>query len=426
LKGIISLGKLSFLASFMPSCLRKSKLTTEEKTKIGTRDTAGTQNRTLLAVLYRQELKECRFGHNHILFPGTRYQAFIQFLQENLPEDDNYRILKANPATDEDLLLICSKEYIDFTKGYFKAANLGLEYPGDFSKFHDEDNEPDEKPGKLEAAARLFVGQAKKACDLVQLDKFKKAVTIGGGEHHAMRDYGQNFCIYNDVAFCGLYLMQNYGLERILILDTDAHAGDGTSDYFYKDPRVLFVDLHQDPTTIDPWTGFAHQIGSGEGKGFTINIPMPVGAGYDSYRLAFETVVEPVVQEFKPQIIIRNGGSDPHYSDMLCDLELPIAGFRMIGEKVREMSSVCGGRVIDLIGSGYNRKFLCYAWLALIIGLGDIEFSLEELDSFPEPSSMDPSSTETKSVEEALIFAKTEGVIKEVRDYLKDYWPSLR
>ncbi|MFC1934260.1 histone deacetylase family protein [Chloroflexota bacterium] len=366
-----------------------------------------------LAILYRQELKEYDFGPGHP-FRGDRYQVFPQFLQENLPEDDNYRIIKAEGATDEDLLLICQKTYIDFTKEYYRAASVGLSYPGQFSQFHSMDNRPVGKPGKLEEAARLIIGQAKTACELVQGGKFKKVVSIGGGMHHAHSAYGEGFCIYNDVAFCGLYLMQEYKLERILILDTDAHAGNGTSEYFYEEPRVLFVDLHQDPRGLYPGTGFAHQTGSGRGKGFTINIPMPVYADYDSYWLAFESIVEPVTQEFKPQIIIRNGGSDPHFADGLTNLGLPVKGFRMIGEKVGEIAKVCDGKVIDLIASGYNEKVLPYAWLALITGLEGIELSVEEPEPIPQRLGMDSS------------FAETERAVEVVRSQLKDYWACLR
>jgi len=365
------------------------------------------------AILYCQELKEYNFGPGHP-FRGDRYQIFPKFLSENLVEDDNYRILKAEPATDEDLLLICQKEYIDFTKGYYRAANLGLSYPGQFYRFHSGDNSPIGKPGKLEEAARLIIGQAKTACDLVQGRKFEKAVSIGGGMHHAKPAYGEGFCIYNDVAFCGVYLMQKYKLERILILDTDAHAGNGTCEYFYGEPRVLFIDLHQDPRSLYPGIGFAHQIGSGKGKGFTINIPMPVYAGYDSYELVFKSIVEPVTQEFKPQIIIRNGGSDPHFADELTRLGLPVKGFRMIGERVREMARVCDGKAIDLIASGYNEEVLPYGWLALISGLAGIELSIEEPQPIPPELSTDPS------------LAETEKVIEEVKRQLKDYWTCLR
>jgi acetoin utilization protein AcuC len=166
------------------------------------------------------------------------------------------------------------------------------------------------RPGRIEEAARFVVGQAKMACDLIQTGIYKKVISIGGGLHHAKPSYGEGFCLYNDVAFCALHLMQQYELERILILDTDAHAGNGTCEYFYEDARVLFIDLHQNPMTLYPGTGFADQIGHGKGKGFSVNIPLPINAGYDSYQLIFESIVEPITWEFEPQIIIRNGGSD--------------------------------------------------------------------------------------------------------------------
>ena len=378
-------------------------------------------------ILYCPELREYDFGPGHP-FRGGRYEIFPPFLREYLPEDDNYRMLEAEGATDEDLLLICRKEYIDFTRDYYRAASTGLNYPGQFPRYHSGDNHPIGKPGKLEEAARLIVGQAKMACDLVQGDKvkketdiglvtghrFEKAVSIGGGMHHAKPAYGEGFCLYNDVAFCGLYLMQEYKLERILILDTDAHAGNGTGEYFYEEPRVLFIDLHQDPRSLYPGTGFAHQIGSDSGKGFTINIPLPVNAGYDSYQLAFESIVEPVTREFNPQIIIRNGGSDPHFADGLTGLGLPVRGFRMIGEKVREMARVCHGKAIDLIASGYNEEVLPYGWLALVSGLTGFELEIEEPGPIPPGYSTD------------FAFAGMEKVVEEVRRQLKDYWHCLR
>ncbi len=367
-----------------------------------------------IAILWREELKEYDFGPGHP-FRGARYDIFLRFLREHVPEDDNYCIGEAAPATEEDLLLICAKDYVDFTREYFKAANLGLAYPGQFSRYHSLDNMPVGKPGRLEEAARLVVGQAKLACDLVQQGKFAKVVSIGGGLHHAKPNYGEGFCLYNDVAFCGRYLMERYGLERIVILDTDAHGGNGTMEYFYEEPRVLFIDLHQDPRTLYPGTGFTHQIGSGAGKGFTVNIPLPVGAGYESYKLVFESVVEPLVKEFQPQVILRNGGSDPHFGDQLTELGLSVEGFRMIGEKVREIASVvCDGRVIDLIASGYNERVLPYAWLALISGLAGWKLPVGE----PEPVS--------RHFPADVVFTQTQKVIEEVKDNLKQFWTCLR
>jgi len=362
-------------------------------------------------VLYRQELEEYDFGPGHP-FRGNRYQTFPHFMKQHLSDDD-YRVIAAQPATDTDLLLICERDYIDFSRGYFRAASAGLSYPGQFFQFHSADNRPLGKPGKVEEAARLIIGQAKLACDLVQEGEHRKVISIGGGMHHAKPAYGEGFCIYNDVAFCGRYLMKEYGLERILILDTDAHAGNGTSQYFYEDPRVLLIDLHQDPWSLYPGTGFAQQIGDGEGRGYTINIPLPVYAGYDSYRLAFESIVQPVCREFNPQIIVRNGGSDPYFADGLTRLGLPVKGFRMIGEKVREMAEICEGRVIDLTASGYNEEILPWAWLAQITGLAGVEIEVKE--PLPVPGEFETDQS----------FSETEGVIGEVKGLLKDHWKCL-
>jgi acetoin utilization protein AcuC len=154
-----------------------------------------------------------------------------------------------------------------------------------------------------------------------------------------------------------------------MILDTDAHAGNGTAEYVRSDPRVLFVDIHQDPRTIYPGTGFVSDVGVDEAKGHTVNIPLPVYAGNASYLLAFNEIVLPLAREFQPQIIIRNGGSDPHFDDGLTYLGMTVAGFKVMGGKVREIADICGGKQIDLIASGYNNRILPYAWLSLFSGI---------------------------------------------------------
>jgi acetoin utilization protein AcuC len=365
-----------------------------------------------IAILYQEKLKEYDFGPGHP-FRSERYEIFPRFLKENLPEN-NYQVLRAEPVTDKDLALICQKDYIDFTRDYFKFRNLGQDFNSRFFQYHAIDNLPPVRPGKLEEAARIIVGQAKLSCDLIFQKKFKKVISLGGGMHHARSNYGEGFCLYNDVAFAAKYLLKEYKLERILILDTDAHAGNGTEEYFYQEPRVLFIDLHQDPRTLYPGTGFASQIGKGQGRGFTINVPLPIFAGDNSYKLVFEEIVEPVVKEFQPQIIIRNGGSDPHFADELTQLGLTIKGFKMIGSKVRNLAEIFDGKVIDIIGSGYNKEVLPYAWLALISGLIDLEIKIEEPISIPQQFKKDLAIKETKKV------------IKEVKSHLKYYWQCLR
>jgi acetoin utilization protein AcuC len=363
-----------------------------------------------IAILYRDELREYDFGAGHP-FRGDRYELFASFLKQRVPEDDNYRFIKAEPSTDKDLLQICSQDYIDFSREYFRAAHNGSLDHVKFGLYQSMDNMPFETPGNLEEAARLIIGQAKLGCDLIQRAEYKIAVSIGGGMHHAKPSFGEGFCIYNDVAFSARYLLNNYKLEKIVIIDTDAHAGNGTSEYFYDDPRVLFIDLHQDPHTLYPGTGLVKDIGSDKGKGFTVNVPLPANAAYDSYYRIFGEIVEPLVREFKPQLIIRNGGSDPHPDDGLTDLGLPVRGFHMIGEKVKCLADeICQGKELDLIASGYNKRVLPNSWLALISGLAGWNIDVEE----PEPA--------TRKFHKDPAYAQTKLVESEIKSTLKPYW----
>jgi acetoin utilization protein AcuC len=354
--------------------------------------------------LFRKEVNEYDFGKGHP-FHGRRGEEFLKLLKEKTKKE--FPILEAEPAKDEDLFLICSKDYIEFTKNFFEAKHLGKDFNGRFYLYHSQDNFPGENPGNIEKAARFIVGQAKLAADLVLGSKLKKVISLGGGLHHARFNFGEGFCLYNDVAFCAKYLLEKYNLERILILDTDAHGGNGTMEYFWEEKRVLFIDIHQDPTTLYPGTGFIEQIGGGEGRGFTVNIPLPPFSGDRVYKLVFEEIVEPIVKKFKPQIILRNGGSDPHFSDPLTNLNLTIEGFKMIGEKVRELSKISDEREIDFIASGYNLKTLPYCWLALVSGLLDLKIPLEKEKEIKEPEE---------------VIEKAKEIVFKIKKILKPYW----
>jgi acetoin utilization protein AcuC len=199
-----------------------------------------------------------------------------------------------------------------------------------------------------------------------------------------------------------------------MVLDTDAHAGNGTAEYLRSNPKVLFLDIHQDPHTIYPGTGFVPDIGIDEAKGKTINLPMPVHAGNASYLLAFNEVILPVTREYQPQIIIRAGGSDPHFNDGLTYLGMTVAGFRLMGDKVREMSEVCGGRQIDLIASGYNPQVLPHVWLSLLSGIANWPITVEEPVNVPS------------QFEQDLVLPATEQMLEEVKRFHRQYWKCFR
>ena len=160
-----------------------------------------------IAILYSEDLREYDYGPGHP-FRGDRYEIFPKFLRERLPEEGKYRFIKAPPATLEELLLICNRDYIDFTHDYYKAAHEGVLDHVKFGLFQSMDNMPFDTPGRLEEAARLIIGQARLGCDLIQKGEYQKAISIGGGMHHAKPNCGEGFCLYNDVAFAARYLIK--------------------------------------------------------------------------------------------------------------------------------------------------------------------------------------------------------------------------
>ncbi|HTY81835.1 MAG TPA: histone deacetylase [Dehalococcoidales bacterium] len=361
-----------------------------------------------VAILYREELKDYDFGIGHP-FRGDRYPAFFQFLKASLPEK-YYDVISAEPATLEELLKVCDRDYIDFCTEFYHAAAAGWSsHAEDFNHYQSRDNKPMLTPGDVEKTARIIIGGARTACDLVQGGKYQKAISVGGGMHHARRRYGEGFCVYNDVAFAALYLVEKYGLERVLVLDTDAHAGNGTAEYVKSNPGIVFVDIHQNPESIYPGTGFASDIGEGRAKGNTVNIPLPVFAPDRAYEKVFDEIILPLTREFKPQIIVRNGGSDPYFDDGLTTLGMTIGGFKMMGSKVREMAEVCGGKEVDLIASGYNSYILPTAWLSLLAGVADFPISLDEIGEPPH-------------LHEDVALAATEKVIRDVEQFHQPYW----
>ncbi|MCM8795393.1 MAG: histone deacetylase, partial [Candidatus Omnitrophica bacterium] len=321
---------------------------------------------------------------------------------------DQFQIILPQPADDKTLELVHTREYINA----IRAASLGRILP-DIYRYVSMDNLNPLTgyiPQGIEEGARLVVGTSVLAAELVVEGKFKKAVGIGGGMHHAKQDYGEGFCFYNDVAISIQNLKKKYGLKRILVLDTDAHAGNGVAEIFYTDPEVLFIDIHQDPRTLYPGTGFMEQIGSAKGRGFTINLCLQPQTGNRAYEYIFEEIVFPLTDEFKPEIIIRYGGSDPHYQDPLTSLGMTLAGFKMLGEMVHNLSEeFSDGKAVDLILSGYNLKVLPFAWLALISGLLDLNLDLSGLKE-ESPPPVDSHLEETKEM------------VGKLKGYLKRYW----
>lgn len=173
--------------------------------------------------------------------------------------------------------------------------------------------------------------------------------------HHAEYNRAFGFCFINNVAVAANHLVQNRGMNRILILDYDAHHGNGTQNAFYSSSQVLYVGMHQDGRTLFPGSGFPNEIGSGEGLGYNVNFSMYPGAGDKSYILAFDEVIDPICAVFKPEFVLVSAGYDGHFEDPLTSLGLTTAGFAMINTRLHSIAKEYSeGRMAVFLEGGYS------------------------------------------------------------------------
>ena len=353
-----------------------------------------------IGIAYDEEYAKYDLGEGHP-FRGDRFINAIRFFREqgvfSLP---GVFMLHPVSASKEDLLRVHDPDYVDLI---YRLAAAGRPY----------DIETPVSPQILEALM-LIVGGAIEAGKSVFEGKTNRAIAVGCGFHHAGRNYGGGFCIFNDIAIMIEYLRARHGLKRVMIVDHDVHAGNGTSDIYYEDSNVLFVSLHQDPRTIYPGTGFIQQVGRGLGVGYNVNVPLPPGTGDETYLHALKEIVPPLAEEFKPDLIVSNGGSDPHFADMLGSLALTVRGFFGISRTLVETADkVCSSRLVLMPGSGYNPAVLPQCWYALTAGVVGVEkMGVEE--SYAPP------------VEPRYVRPKVEETLRALKNLLKDYWKCFR
>lgn len=177
--------------------------------------------------------------------------------------------------------------------------------------------------------------------------------------HHAAQDEGMGFCLLNNAAITARYLQARHGVSKVLIIDFDVHHGNGTQSIFLEDPSVFYFSIHENPAFLYPGTGRRWETGKGAGEGTTLNVPMAPGSGDDEYRVAFEQMLAPAVEQFRPEFILLSAGFDAHRDDPLADIQLTEEGFRFLSRfAVLLANEYCGGKIVSILEGGYERESL--------------------------------------------------------------------
>lgn len=298
------------------------------------------------------------FSEHHPLSP----QRFLwaEDLAKRLGILTEADIISAEEAPLELVTKVHSPRYVECVKALSDGNRLPelLDYG-----FGSVDNPP--FVGMFEAAMAVVSGTVT-AAEAV-MDGVQVAVNLSGGLHHAKRSQASGFCIFNDPAIAIVALKQRF--NRIIYIDIDAHHGDGVQWFFYEDPNVLTLSIHQSGRYLFPGTGHTDEIGSGPGAGTAVNIPLERYTADEIWWWAFEQVVPRVFNWFRPEVIVFQMGADAHFDDPLTQLQLTVQGWQRAVEWVAQR----GIPIVATGGGGYSLCATARMWAWALATLKGVE-----------------------------------------------------
>jgi acetoin utilization deacetylase AcuC-like enzyme len=230
------------------------------------------------------------------------------------------------------------------------------------------------------AAASMAVGASMTATDAVVKGQVQRAFALSRPPgHHAFADHGEGFCLFNNIAFAAKVALgdfaehdmgwspsasrahRNSKPERVMIVDFDVHHGNGTQAFFYDDPRVLYVSVHEYGWSLYPGTGGAEEKGRGQGQGATLNVPLPPGVGDFGYARVFDEIIVPTARQFQPNLLLVSAGYDAHWRDPLAHMQVSLAGFARMMRVLCELSDeLCAGKLVAVLEGGYDLHALSF------------------------------------------------------------------
>ncbi len=280
---------------------------------------------------------------------------------------EKLEMIEPECASPEEIRYIHSRDYIEKARRY---SELEMPLDPDTVLCKDSYN-----------VALLAAGGAMSAVDAVldRLDCSFALVRPPG--HHATPEQGMGFCIFNNVAIAARHA-QTRGKKRVLIVDWDVHHGNGTQEAFYEDPTVLYFSTHQYPHY--PGTGWLDEVGTGEGEGYNINVPLPAGTDDAGFIAAFKEILAPAALEFRPDMVLVSAGQDACANDGLAQMGMSVDGFGILASIVKSIAKdTCNGKVAAALEGGYDLSLLARSVGAVFEAFMGKEYETEHSDPGP-------------------------------------------
>jgi len=347
------------------------------------------------AIMYSPAYLDHATGPDHPESPSRLKVIMEELNKSDLLKTRKCAIFTPKPAKKKDLELVHESDYIELVKKTC-ASGGGLLDLGDTVV----------SPKSCEAAV-LAVGAVLDAVNMVATGKARNAFAlVRPPGHHAGPYYALGFCIFNNVAIAAAHILHRLDYRRVLILDIDAHHGNGTQETFYDTNNVLYLSLHQDPRGF-PGTGFIEEIGEEEGMGYTVNVPFPFRVDDKLYQEAFNQIAAPIIHQYKPQFILISAGFDGHYTDPVAQLALSMQNYLKVFSKILSLASqFCEGKVVATLEGGYSLSYLGKMVTSTIANMAGVAYTVR--DKGP--------------VADLKTVKKAEQVINSVRQTQSSFW----
>jgi len=308
-------------------------------------------------------------------FKPVRLQHTVDLMKAaGLLDSPGARLVSPRPATPEELRRFHLPDYVAAVRAI--GAGLAHSNIGAFG-FGPGDNPP--YPGIYDANI-LSAGSTLVAAEALASGEATRAFAIAGGLHHAMPARAAGFCVFNDPVIAIKWLVEQG--HRVAYVDIDCHHGDGVQHGFYDTDEVMTISLHESGEYLFPGTGFLGETGTGDGEGYSVNVPLAPFTDDETYLKTFDAVVPPLLRAFKPDLLFTGIGVDTHFQDPITHFRLTTQGITEAVRRLGALADEFGGKWLAAGGGGYDLDAVARSWAMTFAVMAGFELPERVPDSY--------------------------------------------